>query len=93
MEKLVWLYVDRWPGEHSVSSLDAALGVYAGRALAALVEDGLLIEEVSPSARKAGSYRTSAVPTPRQDTSRSRPRGRRPEDRSQEAAPAAQPEH
>lgn len=59
VEKLVWLYVDRHPGEHSVASLNEALGVYSGRALPALVAAGLLVEEEAPTNRKPGKYRTA----------------------------------
>lgn len=62
VEKLVWLYVDKFPGEHSGESLETALGVYANRALAALVKDGLLVEEEAPAARKAGKYRAVTAP-------------------------------
>ncbi len=56
-EKLVWLYIDRYPGEHSVRSLHAALGVTADRALPALVRDGLLIEEEPAAGSRLGKYR------------------------------------
>lgn len=46
-EKLVWPYIDRYPGEHCVRSLHAALGVIADRALTAHVRDGLLAEELT----------------------------------------------
>ena len=62
IEKLVWLYVDRYPGEHSVRSLVDALGVYADRALPALVRDGLLIEEEAPAGSKLGKYRAAELP-------------------------------
>lgn len=59
VEKLVWLYIDRYPGEHSVRSIDDALGVYSGRALPSLVELGLLVEEEPATRSKGGKYRTT----------------------------------
>lgn len=61
--KLVWLYISEFPGEHSVRSLSDVLGVYAGRALPALVAAGLLLQEEPPAARKGGRYR-AIVPAP-----------------------------
>lgn len=58
VEKLVWLYVDRHPGEHSTASLSDALGVYAGRALPALLAAGLIVQEEAPTNRTPGKYRT-----------------------------------
>lgn len=60
-EKLVWLYIDRYPGRHSVRSLRAALGVNADRALPALVEDGLLVEEEVPIGARLGFYRAAEL--------------------------------
>ena len=62
-EKLIWLYIDRWPGEHSARSLHDALGLAADRALPALVRDGLLIEEVAPAGSQPGRYRAAVVET------------------------------
>lgn len=56
-EKIIWMYIDRWPGEHSVRSLYDALGVTADRALPALVRDGLLIQETAPAGSRLGQYR------------------------------------
>ncbi|MEF2280040.1 hypothetical protein V3W47_17235 [Deinococcus sp. YIM 134068] len=63
VEKLVWLYVRQYPGQHSVASLDKALGVYPARALNALVDAGLLIEEEPPTRMKGGKYR-AILPSP-----------------------------
>lgn len=64
-EKLVWLYIDRYPGKHSVRSLLDAIGVTADRALPALVRDGLLIEEEPPAGARLGTYRTADPETVR----------------------------
>lgn len=61
-EKIVWMYIDRFPGEHSVRSLHAALGVNAGRAFPALLADGLLIEEEAPAGSRLGKYRAAELP-------------------------------
>ncbi|MDB5046058.1 MAG: hypothetical protein JWQ08_2108 [Deinococcus sp.] len=63
--KLVWLYVDQYPGHHSVRSLQAALGITAGRALSNLVKQGLLIQEEAPQGRRLGKYRTAPLQTDR----------------------------
>ncbi len=57
--KLVWLYIDRYPGPHSVRSLEDALGVHPGRALPALVDAGLLIQEERSVGTRPGKYRTA----------------------------------
>ena len=57
--KLVWLYIDRYPGVHSVRSLEDALGVHPGRALPALVEAGLLVQEERSAGTRPGKYRTA----------------------------------
>lgn len=61
-EKLVWLYIDRYPGQHSVRSLHTALGVNPDRALPGLVRDGLVIEEEPPAGSVPGTYRTAELP-------------------------------
>lgn len=69
-EKIVWMYIDRYPGEHSVRSIENALGITAGRALSALVKDGLIIEEEAPRGPKLGKYRAAAIakkPAPAQE--------------------------
>jgi hypothetical protein len=65
-EKLVWLYLDRYPGQHSVRSLHAALGVNADRALPGLVRDGLVIEEEAPAGSRLGKYRAVSPAAPAQ---------------------------
>lgn len=57
VEKLVWLYINDHPGEYSGAALSEALGVYSARALASLVELGLLVQEVAPTSRTPGKYR------------------------------------
>ena len=57
-QKLIWLYIDRYPGEHSVHSLYAALGVTADRAFAALLASGALVQEQEPMGARVGRYRT-----------------------------------
>lgn len=61
--KLIWLYIDRYPGEYSVRGLQDILGVHAGRALPALIEAGLLIEEEPATRSKGGKYR-AVTPAP-----------------------------
>lgn len=65
--KLIWCYVDCYPGAHSVKSLKRDLGVEAGRALPALVAAGLLIEEEAPTRRTPGKYRAVSTPAPAQE--------------------------
>lgn len=60
--KLVWLYIDKYPGQHSVRSLTDALGVHPVTALPELVAAGLLIEEVAPAGSRPGKYRTAELP-------------------------------
>jgi hypothetical protein len=62
-EKLVWLYIDRYPGEHSARSLYRALGLYVDRALPGLVRDGLVIEEAAPAGARPGKYHTATAET------------------------------
>lgn len=66
VEKLIWLYVDRYPGLHSGTTLSDALGVYAGRALPALVDLGLLVQEEPPTRSAPGRYRAVTTPAPAQ---------------------------
>ena len=63
VEKLVWLYVDRYPGEHSINSLEDALGVDPGRALASLRSLGLIEELEAATRSKGGRYRAVPIPT------------------------------
>lgn len=55
--KLVWVYIDRYPGRHSARSLEDALGGYPGRALPNLVKAGLLIQEERAVGTRLGKYR------------------------------------
>ena len=63
-EKIVWMYIDRYPGQHSVRSIAAALGVTPARALAALVRDGLILEDEAPAGTRPGTYRAASLETP-----------------------------
>ena len=59
-EKLAWLHIHANPGEHSARSLADDLGGSPrtwGQALAALIAAGVVVEEVPPAGRRAGSYR------------------------------------
>lgn len=60
--KLVWLYIDKYPGQHSVRSLTHALGIHPVSALPELVAAGLLIEEEAPAGARPGRYRTVELP-------------------------------
>jgi hypothetical protein len=54
-EKLVWLYIDRDPGEHSARSLY--------RAPPGLVRGGLVIEEIAPAGARPGKHHTATAET------------------------------
>lgn len=60
--KLVWLYIDKYPGQHSVRSLTDALGIHPVTALPELVAAGLLVEEQAPAGARPGTYRTADLP-------------------------------
>ncbi|THF69256.1 hypothetical protein E7T06_12800 [Deinococcus sp. Arct2-2] len=62
--KLVWLYIHRYPGSHSIRSLQAALGSTAGRALPTLLQAGLLVQEEAPRGRRLGKYRAVSLSAP-----------------------------
>lgn len=60
--KLVWLYIDQYPGQHSVRTLHDALGIVPSTAIPDLVAAGLLLEEIAPAGSRPGQYRTAELP-------------------------------
>lgn len=56
VERLVWLYIDRYPGEHSIKSLEYALGSHPGRALPSLLALGLVIQDEASVGTRLGKY-------------------------------------
>ena len=56
-EKLAWLYIRAHPGQHSVRSLETALGGRFPKVLRTLVAAGLLVEESPPRGVIPGTYR------------------------------------
>jgi hypothetical protein len=68
VEKILWLYINAHPGQYSSEELGRLLGVYAGRALPALVAAGMLVQEEPPTNREGGRYRTTPAPALKEKT-------------------------
>lgn len=60
--KLVWLYIEQFPGQHSVRTLNDALGIMPSTAIPDLLAAGLLVEDAAPAGSRPGTYRVADLP-------------------------------